>query len=221
MFIKALALPSVGNGYINEGMDNIVLKVASSAVLGGTISEIGGGKFANGAVTGAYSMLYNEIMHLNLTRKFNEQLKKTKDYFTSRRLYYEQMMSELGGMYSAGDLIVDGSLSVATVMLSEFASLVAENSMFDLKNNPKSLFSDSQLKGQLALYNNELFRSQDFGNYNFGVAAKAFGLTLNFSQLGAGLYQIYRGASDWRWIKSHFDDPTDSKMIERGYNHFK
>jgi hypothetical protein len=42
----------MGKGLIDEHMDNIVLKVASSAVLGGTISEIGGGKFANGAVTG-------------------------------------------------------------------------------------------------------------------------------------------------------------------------
>jgi len=37
--------------------------MASSAVLGGTISEIGGGKFANGALTGAYSMLFNDLMH--------------------------------------------------------------------------------------------------------------------------------------------------------------
>ena len=44
-------------------MNTTALKVASSAVLGGTISEIGGGKFANGAVTGAYSMLFNDIMH--------------------------------------------------------------------------------------------------------------------------------------------------------------
>jgi len=57
------ALSSAGNGYINENMYGIVLKVVSSAVLGGTIAEIGGGKFANGAVTGAYSILFNELMH--------------------------------------------------------------------------------------------------------------------------------------------------------------
>jgi hypothetical protein len=44
-------------------MGNVALKVTSSAVLGGTIDEIGGGKFANGAITGAYGMLFNELMH--------------------------------------------------------------------------------------------------------------------------------------------------------------
>ena len=38
-------------------------KIASSAVLGGVVSEIGGGKFANGAITAAYSMMFNEMMH--------------------------------------------------------------------------------------------------------------------------------------------------------------
>lgn len=46
------ALSSAGNGLISENVNGIVLKTASSAVLGGTIAEIGGGKFANGAITG-------------------------------------------------------------------------------------------------------------------------------------------------------------------------
>jgi hypothetical protein len=58
------ALSSVGNGFINESVNGIVLKTASAAVLGGTIAEIGGGKFANGAITGAYGMLFNELKHL-------------------------------------------------------------------------------------------------------------------------------------------------------------
>jgi hypothetical protein len=44
-------------------MGNVALKVTSSAVLGGTIDEIGGGKFANGAITGAYGMLFNDLRH--------------------------------------------------------------------------------------------------------------------------------------------------------------
>jgi hypothetical protein len=35
----------------------------ANAVLGGTVSEIGGGKFANGAITAAFSMMFNEMMH--------------------------------------------------------------------------------------------------------------------------------------------------------------
>ncbi|MCR5606485.1 MAG: DUF4258 domain-containing protein, partial [Treponema sp.] len=38
-------------------------EISANAVLSGTISEIGGGKFANGAVTGAFSMMFNDMMH--------------------------------------------------------------------------------------------------------------------------------------------------------------
>lgn len=72
------ALSSVGNGFINEDMDGIVLKTASSAVLGGTISEIGGGKFANGAISAAYSMMFNDIMHNRMFRKYVMQHFKTR-----------------------------------------------------------------------------------------------------------------------------------------------
>ena len=57
------ALFTVGNGLINDNVNGVVLKTASAAVLGGTISEIGGGKFANGAITGAYGMLFNDMTH--------------------------------------------------------------------------------------------------------------------------------------------------------------
>ena len=43
--------------------------VTANAVLSGTVSEIGGGKFANGAVTGAFSVLFNDMMHSYLTYK--------------------------------------------------------------------------------------------------------------------------------------------------------
>jgi RHS repeat-associated protein len=37
--------------------------VVASAVVGGTASALGGGKFANGAITGAYVMMFNALMH--------------------------------------------------------------------------------------------------------------------------------------------------------------
>ena len=39
------------------------VKVAANAVIGGTAEELGGGKFANGAITGVFSMLFNDLMH--------------------------------------------------------------------------------------------------------------------------------------------------------------
>lgn len=44
------------------------LKIISASIVSGTIDEIGGGKFANGAVTGAFSFLFNDYMHLRKTR---------------------------------------------------------------------------------------------------------------------------------------------------------
>ena len=46
-----------------QGAGTTEAKVAISAIVGGTASELGGGKFANGAVTGAFVMMYNELGH--------------------------------------------------------------------------------------------------------------------------------------------------------------
>lgn len=38
-------------------------KLAANAVISGTAAELGGGKFANGAITGTFKMLFNDMMH--------------------------------------------------------------------------------------------------------------------------------------------------------------
>jgi len=38
-------------------------QIAANAVLSGTVDELGGGKFANGAITGAFSIMFNDMMH--------------------------------------------------------------------------------------------------------------------------------------------------------------
>ena len=51
------------------------LKIISASIVSGTIDEIGGGKFANGAVTGAFSFLFNDYMHLRKTRMHHRDKK--------------------------------------------------------------------------------------------------------------------------------------------------
>ena len=46
----------------------------TAAVVGGTVSEVTGGKFANGAVTGAFSRAFNDEMH-----EFIEQVKEIRE----------------------------------------------------------------------------------------------------------------------------------------------
>jgi len=59
------AVSSTGGHLIDKNASAIgkVGKIAANAVLGGTVSEIGGGKFANGAITAAYSIMFNDILH--------------------------------------------------------------------------------------------------------------------------------------------------------------
>ncbi len=42
-----------------------VANIAINATLGGVASELGGGKFANGAITSAFGYLYNKLYHDN------------------------------------------------------------------------------------------------------------------------------------------------------------
>ena len=73
------------------------LQIVASSVVGGTVEEIGGGKFANGATTAAFSMIFNEIMHRGPTK---EQVKSAYDFYEESFEKYETVASiyaALGG----------------------------------------------------------------------------------------------------------------------------
>jgi len=48
-----------------QGIGQRLSNALTAAVVGGTASKIGGGKFANGAVTGAFSRVFNDDNHVN------------------------------------------------------------------------------------------------------------------------------------------------------------
>ena len=75
-----------GAGLTSLNIENVGLLTAGNAVLGGTVSVIGGGKFANGAVTGAFTMLFNELSHKVF---IDSQLKKIYEAFRKDLLDYE------------------------------------------------------------------------------------------------------------------------------------
>jgi len=56
-FATSLLSPLASSASTFEG------KIAMSAIVGGTAAELGGGKFANGAVTAAFVMMYNHMAH--------------------------------------------------------------------------------------------------------------------------------------------------------------
>ncbi|SSC07408.1 hypothetical protein [bacterium endosymbiont of Bathymodiolus sp. 5 South] len=57
----------LGSSGHSKNMSEMIGNTARDAVVGGTISVIGGGKFANGAQTGAFRYLFNETMHAGQT----------------------------------------------------------------------------------------------------------------------------------------------------------
>lgn len=65
-----------------------------SSIISGTVSEIGGGKFANGAVTGAFSYLFNEMQH-----HFGDRLLKKVyvEYINSMDIPINKLCEKIGG----------------------------------------------------------------------------------------------------------------------------
>lgn len=59
------AVSKAGGADLDVGTDRMgwAGKMAANSIFAGTVDELGGGKFANGAITGAFSYLFNEKVH--------------------------------------------------------------------------------------------------------------------------------------------------------------
>lgn len=61
-----MGLTSSAGGYFidnNLGALGRAGEITANSILSGLVDEIGGGKFANGAITGAFTILLNDFMH--------------------------------------------------------------------------------------------------------------------------------------------------------------
>lgn len=86
------------------------VKIASNAIVGGTASYVGGGKFANGAVTGAYVMMFNHLVNHYREKRYEfsgfkrngDPNKDTKLNFKSSALYkgYVEIKQKDGRWYA-------------------------------------------------------------------------------------------------------------------------
>jgi hypothetical protein len=54
---------ALGEAGLNIKTDNMILGTIKGAMLGGIGSKLSGGKFADGATTGAFGYLFNELLH--------------------------------------------------------------------------------------------------------------------------------------------------------------
>jgi len=66
-------------GGMTNGIKSPNLRLAMTAIAGGTVSSISGGKFANGAVSGAFVMMFNDMAH-TWTYPSKDELIHVKDY---------------------------------------------------------------------------------------------------------------------------------------------
>ncbi|KAF0204072.1 MAG: hypothetical protein FD170_761 [Bacteroidetes bacterium] len=77
-------------------------RIAISAAIGGTAEALGGGKFANGAVTGAYVMALNHMMHSDKwhpTRGEAAEATSTRTETTGNEASYLVYIDECGDEY--------------------------------------------------------------------------------------------------------------------------
>lgn len=106
--------------------------------------------------------------------------------------------------------------------LSEFRKLVTDGAPFDIKVAEGGEFStkkEENFKNGYAFYNGKLFRYDDFGNFNYGVAGKAFGLSESVLKVGAGVNQLSKPNVPHS-IFSYGDEDKDNYMIKQGFKYY-
>jgi len=140
----------------------------------------------------------------DVTEEFYAQLARTELHFTIAREEFDKM---------------DFTDDVARYMskLWYFSLMVGTNAQFDIKQPGKG-FSRVEI-GFYAKFEGKVHRYDDFGNINFGYAAKIFGIVLGDALMGAGINQMMNGDFHLNNPIGFFDDPQDSQMIEFGFNY--
>ncbi|WP_428309768.1 FG-GAP-like repeat-containing protein [Hydrocarboniphaga sp.] len=100
------------------GATGRLARISAAAIVGGTASELGGGKFANGAVTGAFSRAYNDEQHAQ---------------------FRDKVLSRYGDILRTGKGIdLEANIKEAAGMtLGEFWDAVKTGGKWDYKNNPE------------------------------------------------------------------------------------
>jgi hypothetical protein len=146
-----------------------------------------------------------------VTDKFNKQLRQTEAFFTSMGLIFDNMP-----VPSLNPLVVLAERRAAKLFF--FKSQIGTDKPYDLKKEGNG-FSKVELGGSHADYYGVSLKFDDFGNINYGVAARALGLTRFEAVAGAGLYQTFSSKTpDWGNPLGFFDERTDTPMIIFGFN---
>jgi len=149
---------------------------------------------------------------------------KTKDLITAMQKTQEYF-SKKNSEFSAKESNILRWFGIKYDRMKFFYKEVTNYSPFDLKrvDGPFNINNNGNFKDGYGFYDSKLLRFDDFGNINFGVAAKAFGIPEKIGEIGAGIRQLldsFRSNSPVGDISTFFDDEKDNYMIKQGYKYY-
>lgn len=194
--------------------------VSSAMLMGGVSSELSGGEFWRGAAVGGIVAGANHVAHRvgasaeekvqqkrvqrqDVTDKFYQQLARTELFFSTAKEMFDQITNPVNRFEEK---------------LRFFAEMTKTGALFDIKQEGMG-FSRLEI-GKKAIFEGEVYRYDDFGNINFGYAARVFGIPLEVGLGGAGLNQIFSEVGpDLRNVRGYFDQRRDTQMIIHGYKY--
>lgn len=126
-------------------VDNEMLGTMRAAIVGGTISTIGGGKFSNGAQTGAFQYIFNHMIthHLaqNYTLDFNRP--RISDFFKDLFMTAGDKLGECGNKVMTCTEII----SANERELNKVSPKVGDNELVSDRARKAANELDAQLKG--------------------------------------------------------------------------
>ncbi|WP_051676954.1 polymorphic toxin type 44 domain-containing protein [Maridesulfovibrio frigidus] len=101
----------------------------------------------------------------------------------------------------------------------EFAESVKDDKLGSIKK--LRYIYDKYGSGKEKDYKRQGRENERFGNFNFGAAARALGLSEEEIMQGAGAYQVISGTSKIDWRNSNFDDPKDQYDLKKGSKYYE
>ncbi|MGJ7910984.1 polymorphic toxin type 44 domain-containing protein [Neobacillus sp. LXY-1] len=155
-----------------------------------------------------------ERLSVNTSPIATDYLKSTKLTDSTVVKLYQTNLKQAQKIKSSYNKIKtsNGTVAANTYRLSIFYSLVKSNGPWDLKRklgkNTKYIFKDSYKTGEY------------IGNHHYGYMGRAIGFSTTVLKSAAGMYQVYSNTSNWGFISSYFDDPSDQAAITDGYKDY-
>ncbi|MCM3164702.1 MULTISPECIES: polymorphic toxin type 44 domain-containing protein [Metabacillus] len=137
----------------------------------------------------------------------------TKTTYTVAKIYQTNLSSANSIKNSYNSFVKSRGLMFAnSYRLGMFYNLVKSNGAWDLKR-------------KLGTKNTYKFKGinktgEYIGNHHYGYMGKAIGFSDTTLKSAAGMYQIKSGTSNWKFISSYFDDPSDQAAITSGYTDY-